>query len=150
MINEKGEQLGTVSREEALRLAKEHGLDLVLITNKTDPPVCKLVDYGKFLYQQKKKEKKAKISQVKGVRLRFNISPHDIETKAKQAKNFLEKGDKIKVEMILRGREKALSNFARNKIEKFLEALNSYLTIETEQGIKRTPRGLITIIKKKL
>jgi len=138
-----------MEKEKALQLAREQGLDLVLITDKVNPPVCKLIDYGKFLYQQKKKEKKTKVSQVKGIRLKFNISPHDIETKAKQAKKFLDAGDKVKVEMPLRGRQKALSDFAKNKMEKFLEVLSSYVAIDIDQAMKKTPHGLIIIIKKK-
>jgi len=136
--------------QEALALASNRGLDLVQITDKVDPPVCKIIDYGKYLYQQKKREaKKEKTSLVKGLRLKFNTSPHDIETKAKQAKEFLEKGNKIKLEMLLRGREKALRNYAREKIEKFLEVLSSYLDIEKEGDIKKTPSGFVIIIKKK-
>jgi translation initiation factor IF-3 len=137
-----------MKKEKALQLAKERGLDLVLITDKANPPVCKLIDYGKFLYQQKKQEKKRKMSQVKGVRLRFNISLHDLETKAKQAKKFLEEGDKVKIEMMLRGREKALRSFAKEKIDKFLEILSSYIAIEIDQDLKKTPQGFILIIKR--
>lgn len=149
MVNEKGEQLGVMKKEEALAKAREMGLDLILVTEKANPPVCKIIDYGKYLYQQKKKEKKTKISQVKGIRLRFNISLHDMETKAKQAKKFLNSGDKVKIELILRGREKALADHAKEKIEKFLEILKTYIDIEIDQSLKKTPHSLIIIIKRK-
>jgi len=137
-----------MSKEEALQLAKERSLDLILITDKANPPVCKLIDYGKFVYQQKKKEKKKKSSQVKGIRLRFNISYHDMETRAKQAKEFLEDGDRVRIEMLLRGREKALGKFAKEKIDKFLEILKSYIDFEIEQELKKIPNGFYLIIKK--
>ena len=149
VINENGEQLGIMKKEEALAKAKELGLDLILITEKANPPVCKIIDYGKYLYQQKKKEKKTRASQVKGVRLRFNISVHDMETKAKQAKKFLEAGNKVKIELILRGREKALKDYAKEKLEKFLELLKTYVDVDIDQPLKKTPRSLIVIIKKK-
>lgn len=134
--------------KEALKLAQERSLDLILLTDKVDPPVCKLINYGKFLYQQKKKEKKKKTSQVKGIRLRFNISLHDMETRAKQATEFLQEGNKVKVEMVLRGRENALADFAKQKIDKFLEILKTYIDFEVEEGLKKVPNGFILIIKK--
>ena len=148
VIDEKGQQIGIMSKQEALQLAKERSLDLILITDKANPPVCKLIDYGKFLYQQKKKEKKKKSSQVKGIRLRFNISPHDMKTRAKQAMEFLEDGDRVRIEMLLRGREKGLREFAKEKIDKFLEILKSYIDFEIEQELKKTPSGFYLIIKK--
>lgn len=138
-----------MDKEKALQLAKERSLDLILITDKANPPVCKLIDYGKFLYQQKKKEKKKKSSQVKGIRLRFNISPHDMETRAKQATEFLKEGDRVRIEMLLRGREKALRDYAKEKIDKFLEILKTYIEFEIEQDIKKIPNGFYLIIKKK-
>lgn len=148
VVDEEGKQLGIMNKYEAINLAKERNLDLVLITEKTTPPICKIVDYGKYLYQQKKHEKKTKGSQIKGIRLRFNISAHDMETKAKQAKKFLEEGDRVRIELVLRGREKALKDFSKEKIEKFIEILSSYIPIELDQSIKRSPRGLTLIVKK--
>ncbi len=148
VVDEKGAQLGVMKTGQALGLAQQKEVDLILITDKTNPPVCKLIAYGKYLYQQKKHEKKSKTTEIKGIRLNFNISIHDIETKAKQAKSFLEGGDKVKVELILRGREKALSHFGREKIKKFIDVLSTYLPIELEQEIKKMPFGFISIIKK--
>jgi translation initiation factor IF-3 len=150
VVDEEGRQMGVMSLEKALKTARERGLDLVQVTERVSPPVCKIIDFGKYLYQLKKKEKsrKQKVSEVKGIRLRFNTSLHDLETKAKQAKGFLEKGNKIKIEMILRGREKALMNHAREKMNKFLEILSAYIPIEIDQEIKKGSRGLGLIIKK--
>ena len=151
MINKDGEQLGIMRLEEALALARKQNLDLVQVTDKVSPPVCKIIEYGKYLYHQQKKEKKQskKTSEIKGIRLRFNISDHDIETRVKQAEQFLAKGDKVKIEMVLRGREKALAQHAKEKIEKFLEDLNKIIEVDIERGPIKNPRGLIIIIKRK-
>jgi translation initiation factor IF-3 len=150
VIDVDGKQIGVMSLEEALQLAKERNLDLVQVTQKVQPPVCKIIDRGKYLYQLQKKEKKIKkkSSQVKGIRLSFKISDHDLETKVKQAEKFLKEGDKIKVELILRGREKGLEDFAREKIQKFVEILKEKVPIKIEQDIKRRPGGLTMIITK--
>jgi translation initiation factor IF-3 len=148
LIDEQGQQLGVFTKDQALSMAQEKGIDLILITDKTTPVICKLIDYGKYLYQLKKGEKKTKTSQVKGIRLNFNISLHDMETKAKQSKKFLDGGDRVRVDMILRGRQKAFNELASEKINKFAEILSSYIKIETDQGLKKDPKGLSLIIKK--
>jgi len=137
---------------EALRTARERNLDLIQVTEKIIPPVCKIGDYGKYLYQQKKKEKlaKPKVSELKGIRLTFRISEHDLETRARQAEKFLKKGNKVRIEMKLRGREKALQGFAKEKIKKFLEILEKSLPIKIERELQKKPRGLTMIISKKL
>ena len=130
-------------------MAKEKNLDLIQVTEKVDPPVCRIMDLGKYLYQQQKKEKGAKHHQggeVKGIRLTFGISDHDMEIRAKQAEKFLREGDNIKVEMVLRGREKALQNFAREKMAKFAEMVKNLLPIKIEGQVKREQRGLTIII----
>lgn len=149
VIDENGKNLGIFSLEEAIKMAKERNLDLIQITEKVDPPVCKIGEYGKYLYQIQKKEKKEKSSQVKVIRLSYNISLHDLETRVNQAEKFLKKGSKIKVELILRGREKGLSEFGKEKIKKFVELLENKIPIKIEQDIKRTPGGFIMIITKK-
>jgi translation initiation factor IF-3 len=148
LVDEQGQQLGVFTKDQALSMAQEKGIDLILITDKTTPVICKLIDYGKYLYQLKKGEKKTKTSQVKGIRLNFNISLHDMETKAKQSKKFLDGGDRVRVDMILRGRQKAFNELATEKINKFVEIVSSYIAIETDQGLKKDPRGLSLIIKK--
>lgn len=151
MVNENGEQIGIMSLDKALALARERGLDLVQITNKVTPPVCKISDYGKYLYEQKKRGKLGKPKktvETKGIRLGFSISEHDLKTRAVQAKKFLEKGHMVRIELKLRGRQKALSTFARAKIEKFLEILQKETSIKIEKELRREPRGLTMIISK--
>ncbi|MBA7599140.1 Translation initiation factor IF-3 [subsurface metagenome] len=152
LIDETGKQLGVVSLATALQKAEERHLDLIQVTEKVDPPVCKIMDYGKYLYQEKKKEKQAAKKQrggeLKGIRLRFNISQHDLDTRARQTEKFLKQGNKVRIEMILRGREKALGNFAREKINKFLETLQNLCSYKVERELKREPRGFSMIIAK--
>lgn len=151
VIDETGKQLGVIGLGEALQTARERNLDLIQISEKADPPVCKLMDYGKYLYWQEKKERgviKHKGSEIKGIRLTFNISQHDLETRVNQAAKFLGKGDKVRVEMILRGREKGLSDFAINKIKQFFETLEKQMPIKIERELKRDPRGFTMIIAK--
>jgi len=133
-------------------MAKEKNLDLIQVTEKADPPVCKLENYGKFIYSLQKKEKKGKegkkVGELRVVRIGFNISPHDLETKAKQAERFLKEGCPLRLEMILRGREKALADFGKEKIEKLIETLNQRIPLKIEREIKKEPRGFTVIIKK--
>lgn len=149
LIDEEGKQMGIFPLEEALKMAKERNLDLILITAKADPPVCKIGDYGKYLYRLQKQEKKEKRSEVKIIRLSYNISPHDMETRAMQAEKFLKEGDRVKIEMILHGREKTLTDFAKEKFKKFLEILATKVAIKTEQELKKTPGGFMMIVAKK-
>lgn len=151
LINEIGEQLGIVPIEQAISQAKKKGLDLVQVTEKAEPPVCKIISYGKYLYQLQKKEKKRshkKGGEIKGVRIKFNTSEHDLKTRANQAQKFLEKGNKIKLEMILRGREKALKNRVQEQINKFLEFLKTNIPIEIEREDRKQRNAIIIIIKK--
>lgn len=151
LIDQNGEQIGIVPLNQALQKAEERGLDLVQVTSKTNPPVCKIVDKGKYLYQLKKKERKQsqnKGGETKGVRLRFNTSEHDLETKAKQAFSFLKKGNKIKIELILRGREKALKEHAHQQIDKFLEILKNYIPIAVEKDRQKRGNRISLIVKK--
>ena len=151
LIDETGKQLGVVPFEEAARLAIERKLDLIQVTQKVEPPVCKLGDFGKYLYREEKKEKatrKHKGGELKGIRLTFNISLHDLETKVRQAEKFLKRGDRVRIELPLRGREKALQDFAKEKIEKFLEILRGVISIRIERELKREPKGFTMIIFK--
>ena len=150
VIDETGRQLGVFSLQEALRLAREHNLDLIQVTEKVEPPVCKIGDYGKYLYSLQKKEKatKTKAGEIKGVRISFAISIHDLEIKAKQAEKFLKKGYRVKVELILRGRERALADFAKGKMSQFLEVLGKLAPFKTERELKREPKGFTMIITK--
>ncbi len=133
-------------------MAKERNLDLIQVTEKVEPPVCKIGDYGKYLYQEKKKEKrtlkKQKGGEIKGIRLRFGISAHDLQIKIFQAVKFLKQGNKVRVELVLRGREKALGDFANKKMNKFLETLKTLISIKIERELKKEHRGLTMIISK--
>jgi translation initiation factor IF-3 len=149
LIGPDGKQLGIFNLKEALEKAREAGLDLVQVTDKVTPPVCKIMDYGKYLYQQKKKERKMRRVQsgeLKNIRLTFNISEHDMETRAGMAEKFLKEGDKVRIELVLRGREKALSDFAKQKVNKFLEILKKSTPIKIERELKKEARGLTMII----
>ena len=140
LIDDTGKQIGIVPTEKALQMALDRHLDLIQVTQKVEPPVCKILDSGKYLYSLQKKEKKQKVKQkneLKIIRLRYNISDHDMETKAKQVKKFLERGDKIKINLRLRGREKAMGNIAKEKMEKFLEMVTKYIPLKIEQPINR-------------
>jgi translation initiation factor IF-3 len=149
LVDEDGKQGGVMDFRTALQTAKERGLDLVQVTEKVDPPVCKIMDYGKYLYRLQKKEKGVKKStEIKGIRLRFNISSHDLETRANLAEKFLEKGDLVKIDMVLRGREKGLPDFAKEKINQFLKILEKKVTIKIEKPLKRVPRGFMMIVSK--
>jgi len=151
VIDETGKQLGIIDIFKAIDLAKSKGLDLIQVTEKVEPPICKIANYGKYLYTLQKKEKKMakpKGGELKEIRLTFGISSHDMEIRAKQAQKFLKSGNKVKISMVLRGREKAMGNFAKEKIQKFLEITNNLIPIKTEREIKREPRGFTMIVSK--
>ncbi len=134
LIGSKGEQLGILSAREAQKMAREEGLDLVKVAPKAKPPVCKIIDFGKFKYEQTKREKEAKKKQnivsLKEVRLSPNIEQHDIDTKMKNASKFLTKGDKVKVSVRFRGRELAHTNVGRTVLLDFAKGLEEIADIE--------------------
>lgn len=128
IIDEQGEKLGVMDRSKALNLAKEEGLDLVEINPTNRPPICKIMDFGKFKYDQAKKIKESRAKQkeveLKEIRLTAKIGDHDIEYKAKKARSFFDQGDKVKISMRLRGRENAFVNNALEVFQKFAQATN--------------------------
>ena len=142
--------MGIMRLQEALQVTRERNLDLIQVTEKVTPAVCKIMDYGKYLYRERKKEKPTAKShgELKGIRLGFRISPHDLEVRANLAEKFLKKGHKVRVELILRGRERALSEFAKEKISYFREILEKSLPIKIERELKREARGFTMIISK--
>lgn len=151
VIDEKGENLGILNLSQALKAAYERNLDLVQITEKLVPPVCKIIDYGKYLYRLKKKSKggqTTKAGEIKGIRLTFAISPHDLQTRVRQSAKFLEKGHKIKVEIILRGRQRGLRNFARAKMEEFVAQLRETTPVSLEQPLRERGNRLTIILAK--
>lgn len=133
---------------EALALAKEQGQDLVVVTEKANPPVAKIIDYGKYVYQQQKKEKQArsgsKQQELKSIQVRVKTDDHDLKTKAAHVERFLKKGHRVRVHIYLRGREKAHKGLAREKLQTFL---NEYITVPHKaEPIKGIPTGFSTII----
>ncbi|MFO7153423.1 MAG: translation initiation factor IF-3 [Caldicoprobacter sp.] len=141
VISETGEQLGIMPIEKALRLAEERQLDLVKIAPKANPPVCKIMDYGKYLFEMAKKEKEArknqKVINVKEIRLSASIEDHDLGVKARNADKFLKAGDKVKVTIRFRGREMAHPEVGYEVMEKFV----SMLTVEAVVERKPTLEG---------
>ncbi|MCX6791105.1 MAG: translation initiation factor IF-3 [Candidatus Gribaldobacteria bacterium] len=154
LIDEKGEQIGVVDFEEAKTRAKAADLDLIQVTEKVDPPVCKIMDYGKYLYQLEKKERKGKSVQhageIKNIRLSFKISEHDMQTRAVAAEKFLKKGYKIRVEMVLRGREKYMGDFPKKRMKVFWDILNTAIPIKMERELKMEARGITMIVAREL
>ncbi|MBQ3664818.1 MAG: translation initiation factor IF-3 [Lachnospiraceae bacterium] len=134
LIGEDGQQLGIMSAKEAMKLAREAELDLVKIAPNAKPPVCKIIDYGKYRYEQARKEKEAKKKQkvidVKEVRLSPNIEANDMKTKANMARKFLEKGDRVKVTLRFRGREMAHMASSKHILDDFAEMLSDISVIE--------------------
>ena len=140
VIGEDGEQLGIMSSREAMRLAEEAGVDLVKIAPTAKPPVCKIVDYGKFKYEQTRKEKEAKKKQkvidVKEIRLSPNIDTNDLNTKVNAARKFLSKGDKVKVTLRFRGREMAHMQNSKHILVDFGESLSDIAVVEKEPKVE--------------
>ena len=134
VIGENGEQLGIMPSREAMRLAEEAGLDLVKIAPTAKPPVCKIVDYGKFRYEQTRKEKEAKKKQriidVKEIRLSPNIDKNDLNTKVNAARKFLTKGDKVKMTLRFRGREMAHMANSKHILDDFAQQLSDIAVVE--------------------
>ena len=136
LISTDGQQLGIMSAKEAQKIADEAGLDLVKISPKANPPVCKIIDYGKFKYEQSRKEKEAKKKQktieLKEIRMSPNIDTNDMNTKIQAARKFLSKGNKVKVSIRFRGRELAHTNESRPMLLDFAEQLSDIATVEKE------------------
>ncbi|MCL4143505.1 UNVERIFIED_CONTAM: hypothetical protein GTU68_055805, partial [Idotea baltica] len=136
LISGTGEQLGVQATAEALRLATEAGLDLVEVAPTADPPVCKLMDYGKFKYKEQKKLSEAKKKRtevsIKELRIRYRTDVGDLETKLKRAREFLEAGDKVKFSMRFRGREIMYIELGLEKFEEIAERLNDVATIDDQ------------------
>jgi translation initiation factor IF-3 len=151
LIGEDGEQLGVMSAREAMKLAREADLDLVKIAPNAKPPVCKIVDYGKYRYEQARKEKEAKKKQrtmeVKEIRLSPNIDMNDLNTKANQARKFLSKGDRVKVSLRFRGRELAHINYSKQILDSFYEKLEDISVVE--KPAKMEGRTMVMFLSEK-
>jgi len=148
VIDDEGKQLGEMSTLDAMALARERMLDLVEVSPKAQPPVCRIMDYGKHLYQQSKQLRLAKAKQkkveIKGVRLGLRTDTHDVEFKRAQSEKFLKQGDKVKIDIVLRGREKAHQDLARKNLQDFITGIT--VPYKIEDPIKRFPGGFNVII----
>lgn len=136
LIDSNGEQLGVKSRQEALEIAQKRNLDLVLVAPNAKPPVCRIMDYGKYRYEQQKKEKEArkkqKVINIKEVRFTPGIGDHDFETKLKNARKFLEKGDKLKASVRFRGRAITHKELGQDVLNRLAEELKDIAVVETK------------------
>jgi len=151
LISETGEQLGIMSARDAMKIAKEAELDLVKIAPNAKPPVCKIIDYGKYRYELARKEKESKKKQktidVKEVRLSPNIDKNDLNTKINQARKFLSKGDKVKVTLRFRGRELAHVNENKVILDEFAKQLEDVATVDRKP--KFEGRSMIMFLTEK-
>jgi translation initiation factor IF-3 len=151
LIGEDGEQLGVMSAKDAMKLAKDVNLDLVKIAPTAKPPVCKIIDYGKYKYELARKEKEAKkkqkVTEVKEIRLSPNIDENDINTKANQARKFLTHGDKVKVALRFRGREMAHTQASKVILDEFFAKLEDIAVVE--KPAKLEGRNMIMFLTEK-
>lgn len=152
VVDEDGKQLGVLSTREALKLAEEKQLDLVEIAPQAKPPVCRIMDYGKFKFEQGKREKEAKKNQrvinVKEVKLRPNIDDHDFNVKAKNAIRFLQDGDKVKVTIMFRGRQIVHPDIGKNLLLRMAEQVTELANVERQPKLEG--KNMIMILAPKL
>lgn len=153
LIDEAGNQVGVVAIEDALDAAEEAGLDLVEISPNADPPVCKILDYGKYKYELQKKQnearKKQKTIDVKEIKMRPNIDDHDYDVKLRSATRFLEEGDKVKVTMRFRGREMVHQNLGMDVLIRVRDELEESANAKVEQMPKMEGRQMIMVLAPK-
>lgn len=151
LVGEDGEQLGIMPAKDALKIAREANLDLVKIAPAAKPPVCKIIDYGKYKYELTRKEKEAKKKQktteVKVIRFSPNIDENDLNTKANQARKFISRGDKVKVELRFRGREMAHLGMNKQILDRFVERLEDIAVVE--KTAKMEGRSMIIFLSEK-
>lgn len=151
VIDEEGNQLGVMTSREALNLAREQNLDLIKVAPKAKPPVCRIMDFGKYKYEITKKEKEAKKKQrnidVKEVRLSPNIEEHDLTTKSNQARKFLEKGDRVKVTLRFRGREMAHRGTGKGIMDNFYKLVEDVAAIDKPAKIEG--RNMVMFLSQK-
>lgn len=151
LIGEDGEQLGIMSAKDALKLAKEADLDLVKIAPNAKPPVCKIIDYGKYRYELARKEKEAKKKQktveIKEIRLSPNIESNDLNTKVNMARKFIAKGDKVKITLRFRGREMAHIQSSKHILDDFADMLSEVAVIE--KPAKQEGKSIMMVLTEK-
>ena len=151
LIDEEGNKRGKISLQEALDIAYEKKLDLVLVAPNAEPPVCKIMNYGKYKFEQAKKEKEArkkqKTTEVKEIRITPNIEQHDFEFKAKNARKFIEDGNKVKITVRFRGRELNYVKLGEETLNKFIEALSDISSAEKKPILEG--KNMFIILAKK-
>lgn len=151
LIGDNGEKLGVISLQEALEKAEEKNLDVVLVAPNANPPVCKIMNYGKYKFEQAKREKEAKkkqkVLEIKELRVTPNIEEHDFGFKSKNARKFLSDGNKVKITVRFRGREVNNSKAGEAVLNKFIENLEDIATVE--KAPKLEGRNMFTILAKK-
>lgn len=150
VIDADGRQLGVIPTHEALRIANEHGLDLVEVGPSAKPPIAKIMDFGKYMYQKEKKERgsrtsKSETHEIKTVKIGFKTEMHDLAVRLEQINKFLRKGHRVRVELTLRGRERQMSAFGRQKLENFAKTIAEPYTLD--ESIKSFPGGLGMLIR---
>ncbi len=152
VIGVEGENFGIISKTEALKIAEGREMDLVEINPTAEPPVAKIIDFKHFKYQKEKEARKtrtnSKVSELKGVRLSIRIGQHDIDIRKAQADKFLSRGDKVRIEIILRGRERAKTHIANQVIASFVESIKETTNIRYDQEITRQGNKITAIIAK--
>lgn len=153
LIDENGQNIGVVDTQKALDIATDRGLDLVEVSPLANPPVAKIVSFSKMKYQEEKERRKEKAKQkkieIKGIRLSLRISDHDKNVRIERSKKFLEDGDKVKIEILLRGREMQHITLAREIINKFITAIDQALPIQLEQPLSMQGGKISALIGKK-
>ena len=153
VIDDTGETLGELPIVKAIAIAQERGFDLVEVSPKAVPPVCRILDYGQFKYQKDKEARvqkaRAKKVDVKGVRLSVKMGQHDLNIRLEQSKEFFQDGHKIKIEIMLRGREKEHGELASQRINDFIKALQGFYQLSIEQPGTRAGGNVSAIIARK-
>ncbi|MER3438357.1 MAG: translation initiation factor IF-3 [Chloroflexota bacterium] len=154
LIDEEGRQIGIVPTREALEMARQRGLDLVEVAPNAVPPVCRIMDYGKFRYDQSRKERESRrhqhVIELKEVRIRPKIDEHDLETKGRQAAKFLDAGDKVKVTVLFRGREMAHPDIGKALLDQIADMLRNHGVVEQPPRLEgRTMTMVIGPLKQK-
>jgi translation initiation factor IF-3 len=155
LIDEEGQQIGIIPTRDALEMARSKGLDLVEVAPNAVPPVCRIMDYGKFRYEQSRKERESRKNQhvieLKEVRIRPKIDEHDLETKGRQAAKFLDSGDKVKMTVIFRGREMAHPDIGKGLLDQLADMLRPHGTIEQTPRLEgRTMTMMLNPLKQKM
>ncbi len=151
VIGSQGENIGVITKEEALAAAKAVGLDLIEVSPQADPPVARIADYGKYTYEMSKKQKEVKarahITETKNIQISVSIGEHDIMIKAKQASEWIKEGHRVKIELQLKGRTKYMEeSFLRSRMERILAVIPAEYKVA--EPLKKVPKSMMIVIEK--